>query len=82
MEQSRIDLDHPERLVHVYTRATPPGLILAARPTRALVLGLGGGSLVQALLAGDPTVAVDACEARALVVEVARSTWPCPEPSA
>lgn len=71
VEQSRIDLDHPERLVHVYTRAMLLGLLLAARPTRALVLGLGGGSLVQALLAADPVLAVDACEARALVVEVA-----------
>jgi spermidine synthase len=72
VEQSRIDLDHPERLVHVYTRAMLLGLILAARPTRVLVLGLGGGSLVQALLAADPALAVDACEARALVVDVAR----------
>lgn len=71
VEQSRIDLDHPERLVHIYTRAMLLGLLLAARPTRVLVLGLGGGSLIQALLAADPGFAVDACEARALVVEVA-----------
>ena len=72
VEQSRIDLDHPQRLVQVYTRAMLLGLLLVARPTRVLVLGLGGGSLVQALLAVDPDIAVDACEARALVVDVAR----------
>jgi spermidine synthase len=71
VEQSCIDLDHPARLVHAYTQAMLLGLLLVRAPKSALLLGLGGGALAQALLACDEGLALDAVESRAAVVDIA-----------
>ncbi len=72
VEQTRVDLDHPARLVHAYTQAMLLGVLLVPAPVSALLLGLGGGALAQALLAWDPALSVTAVEARAIVVQAAR----------
>lgn len=79
VEQSCIDLDHPARLVHAYTRAMLLGLLLVPAPRSALLLGLGGGALAQALLAADAAIAIEAVESRALVVEAARRYLALPD---
>ena len=72
VEQTCLDLDHPARLVHAYTQAMLLGLLLTQTPETALLLGLGGGALAQALLVGAPGLALDAVEASPAVVEAAR----------
>ena len=71
VEQTCIDLDRPARLVHAYTQAMLLGLLLLPAPRSALLLGLGGGALAQALLACDEELALEAVESRAAVVEAA-----------
>jgi spermidine synthase len=69
VEQSCIDLDHPARLVHAYTQAMLLGVLLVPAPESALLLGLGGGALAQALLACSGELRLQAVECRAAVVE-------------
>jgi spermidine synthase len=69
VEQSCIDLDHPARLVHAYTQAMLLGVLLVPAPKSALLLGLGGGALAQALLACDGGLTLQAVECRTAVVE-------------
>jgi spermidine synthase len=72
VEQSCVSLADPARLEYPYTQAMLLAMLLGPAPRRALVLGLGGGSLVRALQRRYPRCRLTAVEARALVVEVAR----------
>jgi spermidine synthase len=72
VEQSCMSLADPARLEYPYTQAMLLATLLGPAPRRALVLGLGGGSLVQALRRRWPRCRITAVEARTLVVEVAR----------
>lgn len=72
VEQSVIDLTHPHRLEHVYTQAMMLGLALRPDTSRALLLGLGGGSLARALHRARPRLLIDAVEYRQAVIEAAR----------
>jgi spermidine synthase len=78
-EQSGMSLLQPDRLEYVYTQAMLLGTLLASRTWEALVLGLGGGSLVRALLRYFPACRVTAVESRPQVVEVARRFFALPE---
>lgn len=78
IEQSCIDMLRPARLCHQYTQVMMLGcLFLEARP-QVLLLGLGAGSLAQALLAALPDCRVDAVEQRRQVVELAREWFELP----
>lgn len=78
VEQSAMQLDRPEQLVHVYTQGMVLGLLLI-QVKRVLVLGLGGGSLVRALTAADPDMHIDVVERRAKVIELARRYFTMPD---
>ncbi|MGB0723413.1 MAG: spermidine synthase, partial [Gammaproteobacteria bacterium] len=71
VEQSCIEIARPHRLAHAYTQAMMLSLPLRPDPAHALVLGLGGGSLVRALHHLDPGLAITAVERRPAVIALA-----------
>lgn len=71
--QSCIDLSDPDRLVLPYVPATFGGLLLNPEPKRVLILGFGGGTLVNVFVSLFPGITIDAVEIDAAVVHVARS---------
>ena len=77
IEQSCIDMNRPSRLCYPYTQAMMLGCLF--KPARqVMVLGLGAGSLVQALLASLPDCRITAVEQRARVAELAREWFDLP----
>lgn len=78
--QSSMRLDDPDALALSYTRAMLAPLLLSdALPGKALLLGLGGGSLAKFLLRQLPDCQVDAVELREEVVKVAHGYFHLPE---
>lgn len=71
VEQSCLNLDKPFQLEHVYTQAMMLSLLLKSDAASALVLGLGGGSLVRALQHLRPCMRIDAVEYRQAVIDAA-----------
>ena len=69
--QSCIDLAHPDQLVFMYTRMMLGALLLNPEPHEVLIIGLGGGSLPQALAQLLPQVQIDLVEIDPAVVRVA-----------
>ena len=72
VEQSCYNIAQPHRLEHAYTQAMMLALLLLPRPSSALVLGLGGGSLVRALRHALPHLEITAVESRQGVLDAAR----------
>ena len=72
VEQSCMNLDHPHQLEHVYTQAMMLSLVLRPDAASALVLGLGGGSLVRALQHVRPRMRIEAVEYRQAVIGAAK----------
>jgi spermidine synthase len=70
--QSTMLLSAPHRLELTYTQSMMACLLLNPAPKRALVVGLGGGSLVKFLLHHFPQCQVDVVEYRQDVVDVAQ----------
>lgn len=70
--QSAIVLDDPTALPIAYTRYMAGALLLNPRPRRVLLIGLGGGALVRFVQRCAPQCEIDAVEARADVLHVAR----------
>jgi spermidine synthase len=79
VEQSCVSLADPARLEYVYTQAMFLAPLFVPRLRTALVLGLGGGSLVRALHEYAPGCRVLAVEGRALIARVARELFFLPE---
>jgi len=78
--QSMIFLHDPDVLVLSYTHCMMTSLLFRdGDPQRALLLGVGGGSLVRFLVGQLPEVRLDAVEKRAKVLEVARSHFGMPD---
>lgn len=77
--QSAMALDDPSRLELPYVRAMLSALVFLPDPKRALILGLGGGSLARFLLIEFPQCRVDAVELRPQVVELARNYFSLPK---
>lgn len=71
VEQSCLTLDQPYRLEHAYTQAMILSLLLKDDIRSALLLGLGGGSLVRALHHAYPKLKVNAVEYRQAIIDVA-----------
>jgi hypothetical protein len=71
VEQSCCNTAQPWRLEHVYTQAMVLGLLLHPAPSSALILGLGGGSLVRALRHAAPDLNLTAVENRQAVIDLA-----------
>lgn len=70
--QSRFDPSDPQALLLGYVRATMIGLAYVEDPRRALVIGLGGGSIPMALQRWFPDARIDVIELDPVVVDVAR----------
>jgi spermidine synthase len=77
-EQSCIELSRPARLCYAYTQTMMLGCLFEPAPRHVLVLGLGAGSLVQALLSVLSDCRVTAVERRPRVVELARDWFDLP----
>lgn len=73
--QGCISLHDPDDLLLPYFRATLGALLVQPRPRRALVIGLGVGTLPRVLQHYDPTMAVDVVELDPAVVKVARERF-------
>jgi spermidine synthase len=67
-----MDPSDPERIVLEYVRYVPVGLVFAPDARRALMLGLGGGSIVRLLLPHLPRLQMDVVEIDPVVIEAAR----------
>lgn len=76
--QSSMALDDPECLQLPYTRAMTGWLLFKESINHALVVGLGGGSLVRHLLYHFPDCFVRVVEYRSSVVKIARSHFGLP----
>jgi spermidine synthase len=76
--QSALALNNPERLELAYVRAMLCPLPFLGEPRRALLAGLGGGSLAKFLLAEFPACEVVAVERRAKVADLAHDYFGLP----
>ena len=72
MEHSALDLARPERLVFNYEREMLVALAVVARPTSALLLGLGGGAMCRHLAAYLPGCELTVVERDPIVRALAR----------
>lgn len=72
IEQSAMDLLHPERLVFAYERLMLVALSLVPEPRSVLLLGLGGGAMYRHLAAYLPGCAVTVVERETRVIDLAR----------
>lgn len=80
--QSAIDLDNPLDQVFRYTSFLHLGVVAKPQPTRALFIGLGGGSAPMKFLHDYPSLqAVDAVEIDPEVVKVAQDYFALPDDS-
>lgn len=79
VEQSCIDLKQPVRLAHVYTQAMMLAPLLRPASHKALLLGVGGGSLVRALHAADDALHITGIEHRVAVLDAARACFQLPD---
>lgn len=77
-EQSRIQLSAPHILQHEYTQAmTIP--LLFCQPKRIGILGLGGGTIVNALYHAIPGIQITAVELRQEVIDAAEMYFRLPK---
>ncbi len=77
--QSSMFIDFPDDLVLYYSRAIMSALIFNRYPKRALIIGLGGGSLVKFLLRACPDCRITVVELRQKVIELAHEYFSLPE---
>jgi spermidine synthase len=77
--QSAMRIARPDELELAYTRSMMAFLLFAARPQRALLVGLGGGSLAKFIHARMPWVSVEVVEINPRVLTVARRYFHVPE---
>ncbi len=70
--QSCIYVNNRERLVFGYTKMMLASLYLGPNPKRVLVIGLGGGTLPDALMRLYPEMDLDVVEVDAAVIRVAQ----------
>jgi spermidine synthase len=70
--QTCVDRDNPQRLVFDYAKMTLSALLLKPDPERILIIGLGGGTLPNALRDILPSAVIDTVEIDEAVVRVAK----------
>jgi len=71
-EQSRILIEDPAKPVYQYTQAMLLALLFQPEPQQIIMLGLGAGSLANALLKHSDKVLIDTVELRPMVLDVAQ----------
>ncbi|MBT8136372.1 MAG: fused MFS/spermidine synthase [Gammaproteobacteria bacterium] len=79
--QSCIDVNNPDRLVLPYTHLMFGGLLVNPAPQRVLLIGLGGGTLVEVFTGLFPGIEIDAVEIDPAVVDVARKYFSYSDPA-
>jgi len=72
LRQSAIDLKDPDRMVFHYTQYLHLAMVFHDNPTRALFVGLGGGSAPRRFHRDYPALFIDAAELDPEVVNVAK----------
>ncbi len=77
--QSTMFRHRPWALALAYTHCMVLPLVWVPRLHRALLLGLGGGSLAKFLLRAAPAARLEAVERRARVIDVARQWFALPD---
>src|SRR5258708_10554907 len=71
-QQSAMSLMHPERLIFAYERVMALAVAVAPKPRSALLLGLGGGTMMRFLSAFFPECALTVIEHDPAVLALAR----------
>jgi spermidine synthase len=69
--ESQVDLSRPHYLVLPYTRYMFASYLFRPKPQRALIVGLGGGSMIHFLKHHDPNLQVDVVEIDPDIVKIA-----------
>lgn len=80
--QSGILLEDPQNLIVEYNQAMMSALLFKEDPMSALMIGLGGGSLVNFLLRAFPECVIDVVEIRRLIIEIAHDYFLLPRDDA
>lgn len=80
-KQSSMFMPEPSVLVLSYAQAMAAALMFVNEPKRILIVGLGGGSLVQFLLKFYPECEIHVVELRESVINVAQEYFLLPENS-
>ena len=80
-KQTSMFMPEPSVLVLSYAQAMTAALMFVNQPKKILVVGLGGGSLVQFLLKFYPECEIDVVELRERVISVAQNYFLLPENS-
>ena len=70
--QTCIDVKDPYRIIFPYVRMLFAGLLANPEPERALMIGLGGGTVANVLVDVFPNITMDLVEVDRAVVQVAR----------
>lgn len=76
--QSSMRLDNPSALLMDYSQAMLTPLVFGSQPASVLLIGLGGGSLVNFLLQCCPDCLVDAVEISPAVIRLAHEYFHVP----
>jgi spermidine synthase len=71
-QQSAMSLTRPERLIYRYERLMAMAFALAPHTKRALLIGLGGGSMLRYLASAFPELTATVVEREAAVIDIAR----------
>ncbi|MGD9163105.1 MAG: fused MFS/spermidine synthase [Desulfobacteraceae bacterium] len=71
-KQSRIDLREPDYLLLEYTKLIFTALLINNRPSKVLIIGMGGGTLPRAINYYIPDAEIDVVDIDPDVVEVAK----------
>ena len=79
VEQSCMNLQQPEQLVHRYTQAMMTGLIFIPSVQTATIMGLGAGSMAKCLLKSFESLNVHAIEYRQEVINTAKKYFHLPD---
>lgn len=72
VEESRCDMRRPAHLLHQYSRLQMLGTLYPRKLEKALVVGLGGGSLSKALALQFPRLHIDSLELDPEIANLAR----------
>ena len=80
--QSAMRIAQPNDLELAYTRSMMAFLLFSDRPTRVLMIGLGGGSLAKFVYHRLPWVTTEVVEVNPRVVAIARQCFHVPEDDA
>lgn len=77
--QSCLRLDQPYRLLTEYSQAMMTSLVFRRRPNSILLIGLGGGSIVNFLLKTCPGSSIDVAEISGQVIRLSHKYFFVPE---